>query len=55
MITDIRTVGVPVTDQDRAIDFFVGTLGFDKTRTRRSTTPPVGSRWLHRARPRRWR
>ena len=30
MITDIRTVGVPVTDQDRAIDFFVGTLGFEK-------------------------
>jgi lactoylglutathione lyase len=30
MITDIRAVGVPVTDQDRAIDFFVGTLGFEK-------------------------
>ena len=30
MITDIRTVGVPVSDQDRAIDFFVGTLGFEK-------------------------
>ena len=25
------TVGVPVTDQDRAIDFFVGSLGFEKT------------------------
>lgn len=31
MITDIRTVGVPVTDQDRAVDFFVDTLGFEKT------------------------
>ncbi len=31
MITDIRAVGVPVTDQDRAIDFFVGSLGFEKT------------------------
>jgi len=30
MISDIRTVGVPVSDQDRAIDFFVGTLGFEK-------------------------
>ena len=30
MITDIRTVGVPVSDQDQAIDFFVGTLGFEK-------------------------
>jgi catechol 2,3-dioxygenase-like lactoylglutathione lyase family enzyme len=27
-ITDVRTVGVPVRDQDRAIDFYVGTLGF---------------------------
>jgi hypothetical protein len=26
-ITDVRTVGVPVSDQDRAIDFYVGTLG----------------------------
>ena len=31
MITDIRTVGVPVTDQDRSIDFFVDSLGFEKT------------------------
>jgi len=29
-ITDIRTVGVTVTNQDDAIDFYVGTLGFDK-------------------------
>ncbi len=29
-ITDIRTVGVPVSDQNRAIDFYVGTLGFEK-------------------------
>ena len=29
-ITDVRTVGVPVSDQDRAIDFYVGTLGFEK-------------------------
>ena len=29
-ITDIRTVGVPVRDQDRALTFFVDTLGFEK-------------------------
>ena len=28
-ITAIRTVGVPVTDQDRALEFFVERLGFD--------------------------
>jgi catechol 2,3-dioxygenase-like lactoylglutathione lyase family enzyme len=29
-ITGVHTVGVPVSDQDRAIDFYVGTLGFAK-------------------------
>ena len=29
-ITGVCTVGVPVTDQDRAIGFYVGTLGFEK-------------------------
>ena len=29
-ITDIGTVGIPVTDQDKAVEFFVGTLGFEK-------------------------
>jgi lactoylglutathione lyase len=29
-ITAIRTVGVPVRDQDRALDFYVGTLGLEK-------------------------
>ena len=29
-ITGVHTVGVPVTDQDRAIGFYVATLGFDK-------------------------
>jgi catechol 2,3-dioxygenase-like lactoylglutathione lyase family enzyme len=29
-ITQVRTVGVPVSDQDRALDFYVGQLGFDK-------------------------
>jgi catechol 2,3-dioxygenase-like lactoylglutathione lyase family enzyme len=29
-ITQLATVMVPVTDQDRAIDFYVGKLGFEK-------------------------
>jgi catechol 2,3-dioxygenase-like lactoylglutathione lyase family enzyme len=29
-ITGIRTAGVPVTDQDRAVEFYLGTLGLDQ-------------------------
>ena len=29
-ITGVRTVGVPVTDQERALAFYVGKLGFEK-------------------------
>src|SRR3974390_1414682 len=29
-ITDIGTVGIPVSDQDKAVEFFAGTLGFEK-------------------------
>jgi lactoylglutathione lyase len=29
-ITGVRTVGIPVTDQDRALEFYVGTLGLEK-------------------------
>ena len=29
-ITDIRTIGVTVADQDEALAFYVGTLGFEK-------------------------
>jgi lactoylglutathione lyase len=29
-ITDIGTVGIPVRDQDTAVEFFTGTLGFEK-------------------------
>lgn len=29
-ITGVRTVGVPVRDQDLALDFYVRTLGFEK-------------------------
>jgi len=42
-ITGLRTVGVPVTDQDRAIDFYVGTLGFEK---RLDVDMGGGRRWI---------
>lgn len=29
-ITAVRTVSVPVTDHDRALDFYIGVLGFEK-------------------------
>jgi lactoylglutathione lyase len=29
-ITDIGTVGIPVSDQDKAVEFFTGPLGFEK-------------------------
>jgi catechol 2,3-dioxygenase-like lactoylglutathione lyase family enzyme len=29
-IIDVRTVGIPVTDQDRALEFYVEKLGFAK-------------------------
>jgi catechol 2,3-dioxygenase-like lactoylglutathione lyase family enzyme len=46
-ITGVGTVGVPVTDQDRALEFYVGTLGFE---TRRNV--PMGeARWIEVAPP----
>jgi catechol 2,3-dioxygenase-like lactoylglutathione lyase family enzyme len=30
-ITEVATVIVPVSDQERALEFYVGTLGFEKT------------------------
>jgi len=42
-ITGVHTVGVPVTDQDRAIDFYVGTLGFVK---RLDADMGGGRRWI---------
>src|SRR6059058_2649307 len=42
-ITQIGTVVVPVSDQDRAIEFYVDTLGFEK----RSDVPfGNGYRWV---------
>jgi lactoylglutathione lyase len=43
-ITGVYTVGVPVTDQDRALEFYVDTLGLEK----RLDTPveQFGGRWI---------
>ena len=46
-ITGVGTVGVPVTDQARALEFYVGQLGFE---TRRDM--PFGeARWIEVAPP----
>ena len=42
-ITQVATVGVPVADQDRALDFYLGTLGFEK---QYDLTLGGGMRWL---------
>jgi lactoylglutathione lyase len=43
-ITAIRTVGIPVRDQDRALDFYVGTLGLEKRMD--APVPELGGRWI---------
>ena len=47
-ITDVRTVGVPVTDQDRAVEFYVGKLGFE---IRLDAPLGDGGRWIELAPP----
>src|SRR4051794_4284565 len=48
-ITGVRTIGVPVTDQDRALAFYLGKLGFE----RRLDAPveQLGGRWIEVAPP----
>jgi catechol 2,3-dioxygenase-like lactoylglutathione lyase family enzyme len=46
-ITGVGTVGVPVTDQDRAVEFYVGQLGFEKRRD----LPFGDGRWIEVAPP----
>ena len=43
-ITNIHTIGVPVTDQDRALDFYVDKLGFEKKRD--VPVQRFGGRWI---------
>ena len=47
-ITDVRTVGVPVSDQDRAVEWYVGMLGFEK---RLEVPLGGGRRWIEVAPP----
>jgi catechol 2,3-dioxygenase-like lactoylglutathione lyase family enzyme len=42
-ITGMRTVGVSVADQDRALEFYLGTLGFEK---RLDVPLGDGHRWI---------
>ncbi len=43
-ITDVMNIGVPVTDQDRALAFYTQKLGFE---TRRDVPlPQFGGRWI---------
>ena len=46
-IIGIGTVGIPVTDQDRALEFYVGKLGFEKRRD----LPFGPGRWIEVAPP----
>jgi catechol 2,3-dioxygenase-like lactoylglutathione lyase family enzyme len=43
-ITGIRTVGVPVTDQDRAVAFYVDVLGLEKRLD--APVEQLGGRWI---------
>ena len=47
-ITGLRTVGIPVTDQDRAVAFYVQTLGCE---ARLAVPMANGARWVEVAPP----
>ncbi len=47
-ITGVRTIGVPVRDQDRALKFYTTVLGFD---TRMDVSFATGPRWIEVAPP----
>ena len=46
-ISDVRTVAVPVSDQERALAFYGGVLGFEI----RMDSPFPGGRWIEVAAP----
>ena len=48
-IHDVLSIGVPVTDQDRALEFYVETLGLEKRRD--GPAPQLGGRWIAVAPP----
>jgi catechol 2,3-dioxygenase-like lactoylglutathione lyase family enzyme len=41
---DVLTIGVPVSDQDRALEFYLDRLGFEKRRD--VPVPQFGGRWI---------
>ena len=47
-ITEVRTVGLPISDQDRAVAFYVGVLGFE---IRVDEPFGDGNRWIEVAPP----
>jgi catechol 2,3-dioxygenase-like lactoylglutathione lyase family enzyme len=47
-ITQVGTVIIPVSDQEKALDFYVGTLGFEK---RMDAPFGAGDRWIEVAPP----
>jgi len=49
MITHVSTVEIFVTDQDRALDFYVDKLGFEKRRD--ESMGPGSPRWIEVAPP----
>jgi catechol 2,3-dioxygenase-like lactoylglutathione lyase family enzyme len=48
-ITGVRNIAVPVTDQDRALEFYVGKLGFQVVRD--APLQQLGGRWIELAPP----
>jgi lactoylglutathione lyase len=48
-ITDVMTVAIPVADQDRALDFYLETLGLEKRRD--VPLAQFGGRWIEVAPP----
>jgi lactoylglutathione lyase len=47
-VTGVTTVGIPVRDQDAALEFYLGTLGLE---TRMDVPTPGGGRWITVAPP----
>lgn len=43
-INGVRTVGIPVRDQDRALEFYMNTLGFEKLMD--APLEQLGGRWI---------
>jgi catechol 2,3-dioxygenase-like lactoylglutathione lyase family enzyme len=51
MLTAVRSVGIYVGDQDRAKEFFTGTLGFELVQDTPMGDGPGAARWIEVAPP----